>query len=176
MVPPAKDKGSSDMLLATLKNALAALTGFPPAFVTTAAAFAAAPPVPEVMSLAAFRAAFPEDAPAANRREAEAGARADFKAVRGRLIEVDEICAMVDYNTEYFHAEPGQPFVVRVLDDPNAHDLTCWTDDRHLDSYWDVDVVDGRGVVPRKVIEECWPYIDGRTHQLVRADDQAEGA
>lgn len=123
---------------------------------------------PKAMELAAFRAAFPNNAFAASKRQAEERACADFEIVRGRLIETAELYVNVEGDHLEFYAASGAPFVVRVLDTCGT-DVCRWTDGECLDPYWDVKVVDGRGIVPQAVIQKGWSYIYGRTHTLTAA-------
>ena len=123
---------------------------------------------PEVMDLAASRAAFPDNAHAASEQQAEERACADFESVRGRLIETAELYVNIEGDHLEFYAALGAPFVVRVLDTCGT-DVCRWTDGEHLDPYWDVEVMDGRGIVPQAVIQKGWSYVYGRTHMLMAA-------
>lgn len=144
----------------TIKIGLAILVGRLPSMPK------AAQSAPEVMDLAAFRAAFPNNAPAASEQQAEERACADFESVRGRLIETAELYVNVEGDCLEFYAVSGAPFVVRVLDTCGT-DVCRWTDNEHLDPYWDVEVVDGRGIVPQAVVQKGWSYVYGRTHMLM---------
>ena len=121
---------------------------------------------PEVMDLAAFRAAFPDNVPAASKQQAEERACADFEIVRGRLIEAAELYVNIEGDHLEFYADPGAPFVVRVLDTCST-DVCRWTDSEYPDPYWDVEVVDGHGTAPQAAIQKGWSHIYGRTHMLM---------
>lgn len=126
---------------------------------------------PEVMGLAAFRTAFPNNATADSEQQAEEGACADFAIVRGRLIETTELYVNVEGDHLEFYAISAAPFVVQILD-TSGTDVCRWTDNEYLDPYWDVEVVDGRGIVPPAVIQKGWAYIYGRTHRLTVPADE----
>ena len=148
------------MPFATLKAAVNN-TGLP-AFIarllvpssTTAAATS------DVMTLAGFHAAFPNDVLAADRPQAESRARADHEAIRGKLIETTYVFC----DGDEFRSASGKPFVVRVLGGIDLDNLCQWTDEAHLDPYWDVEIVNGRGIVPEGVTEDCYAYVYGRSH------------
>jgi hypothetical protein len=121
-----------------------------------------------VVSLAETRDFLGDEVEIAAASEAESRAREDHRAFAGKLLEVEWI-----YSSGHgdFKCELGRPFLVRVLPLREGGDLENWNDE-HLDPYWDVEVVDGQGIIGDQENgnllsdPDFWPWIYGRSYKL----------
>lgn len=95
----------------------------------------------------------------ASPEEAEHRAQADHAALVGRHLLVPSVMAYEGQaeNLEEYHFSP--PLRVRLMP-TNRDSLLHWSDDQHLDPYWDVEVRDPRG----RHLRSAW--LEGLTYKI----------
>jgi hypothetical protein len=116
---------------------------------------------------------FPEETMATRFRDCQAPdwktarsiAFEDYAAVVGRVLEVDNILINIDGETCEFYSERHKPFVVRAIETATASILHI--NDNFIDPFWNVEVIDGRGIVPDAYVSAGYPWVDGRSIEIV---------
>lgn len=104
------------------------------------------------------------DRPVVSADEARARARADYETHLGQVIEVQFLEGYVGDDSQEWRSDP--PFLVKVIE-TDAESLNHWCDE-FLDPYWNVEVIDDRGVVPPEAHSHSfWVY--GPSYEVPRA-------
>ncbi|MTJ93928.1 MAG: hypothetical protein F8N36_13880 [Desulfovibrio sp.] len=105
-------------------------------------------------------------------QDAEAGALADFESVLGKRLKVSWIYAYWNEAEDgEFTAPPGRYFVVEVKSTQRG-DILHWNDDKFLDPYWTVEVIDDLDLLPPGA-RSAWIY--GRTWSVSTVQQASNG-